>query len=315
MTPVTHKIFVVSFLSLAGLLAGTKVNAQDAGVGTLPMMYNGGFAGEAGTSRLASFSSFRRSIFVQRSTLSTGRAKDYGTFLSYDFFLKKIRSGIGVTASHYYSDDNYIRDFKNTSVALAISPKFSYNGKFTVAPFADFTFIHSTASDYREVSVSPPYEFKTTNYRGIARAGLLVNSDHAYIGLSMEVWQFKGTEEPTFRFDQPQGVFVRSFNAYLQAGYTFQRNPESKFSFTPQLVIGHHRNNGDNYTSIRDVSLCFRYQKLIWGGSRNGFMVGYQDKRLKLQANYIPNNSAAISLRYTLKKTKAENPKFTLHEF
>lgn len=313
MTQVLHKTIVVSFLSLAGLLPLTKVNAQDAGVGTLPMMYNGGFAGEAGVPRLAGFSSFRRSVFVERGTLSAERGKDYGTFLSYDSFLKKIHSGVGITVGHYYSDNNY--DLKNTSMALAISPKFSYNGKFTVAPFADFTFIHSTVSDYPEVPVSPPYGFKSTNYRGVARAGFLINSDHAYIGFSMEVWQFKGAEERTFRFNPPQGVFVQPFNAYFQAGYTFQRNPESKFSFTPQLVFGFHRNNGERDNRIRDVSLCFRYQKLIWGISRNGLMVGYQDKALKLQASYIPNNSATIALRYTFRKTKTENPKFMLSEF
>jgi hypothetical protein len=91
-------------------------------------------------------------------------------------------------------------------------------------------------------------------------------------------------------------------------GYTFQRTPESKFSFTPQIVVSYERFNNVysmwngqvgvidkvRYITLVDLNLTFRYKKLITGINSNGLMVGYQNSKFKLQVtNFYSNNGGS----------------------
>lgn len=118
----------------------------------------------------------------------------------------------------------------------------------------------------------------------------------------------------------------------LQAGYTFQRSTESKFSFTPQIMVRaigdryNHYTNSDyffeefEYTFDRPYSLLlrynlnFRYSKFIGGLNNAGVHVGFQNDRLRVMVTnrgllnfFQPGSSynGNLSFRYVFKeKTK-----------
>jgi hypothetical protein len=146
------------------------------------------------------------------------------------------------------------------------------------------------------------------------RAGFLMNTRKAYFGLSTNVYSsihHDHTHIELKRFNTARGVIYPDFILYAQSGYTFQRSPDSKFAFTPQLVLGYYHPS-DKYIPgdvadglfLKDLSVMFRYNKLIWGGNITGYAVGLQSTRLKLmytQRLDFMNYSANVSLRYIFK--------------
>lgn len=67
-------------------------------------------------------------------------------------------------------------------------------------------------------------------------------------------------------------------------GYTFQRSSESKFSFTPQLLLSIDKFNSSAPLRIHfeDFILNFRYKQFIWGFNNRGIHVGWQTDKLRL---------------------------------
>jgi|GEM_PF-1574909 len=258
---------------VAALLYSTKIQAQRIPAGALPMNYNGGFAGEAGAPRVAAFSLFDYGPFPYYG--SDPYVLNRGSFISVDNFVKKIRSGVGLTAGHQTNDHSY----RSTSMSLAISPKFSHLGKYTFAPFADFSF---GRTHYLMDPLYNPVHFVSDNFS--FKSGFLLNSDKAYIGVSAEILR-DGSRYAA--------RFLENVEYYLQAGYTFQRTPGSDFSFTPQLVLSYQRIDYEriwtyepitvNWLRLVDLSLGFRHKKFIWGINNTGLMAGYQSDRFKLQ--------------------------------
>jgi hypothetical protein len=312
------------------LLCSTGLQAQYVPAGALPTYYNGGFAGEAGAFRVASFSYLDYNYYLMFSGRTSWTRS--GSFISVDNFFKKIRSGVALTVNHQGRD----RQFTNTAMSLVISPKFSFKGKYTFAPFADFSFGRYNYRNLPGYLTYYPESYHINSY-GI-KTGFLVNSENAYIGISANIFHYS-TTSPALR------NYVSAFTNMtyvLQTGYTFQRTPESRFSFTPQLVVSYERLNIPS--SIRgiekklhnitllDLSLMFRYKKFIYGTNSRGLMLmlGYQNNRFKLLVNggingsfignkvngyHFNNNfritipgeglsgySGSISLRYTLRK-------------
>jgi hypothetical protein len=256
-------------------------------VGTLPTYYNGGFAGEAGATRVASYNG------LSHYSDEIGRSVATGSYISVDHFLKKLRSGMGISAMHA---GNSRKVGSISSVNLAISPKFSFKGKYTFSPFADFgygkynyknTFTTHTDSGY-VTKVYARYDYNSFQIR----TGFLLNSAKAYFGITVGLLDYATVGYPAFakRFR-----FLTNMNYALQAGYTFQRTPESDFSFTPQLLFSYGRFRFENsqthlkevYNSfaLTDLNLTFRYKKIIWGLNNDGLMVGLQTNRFKLQIN------------------------------
>jgi hypothetical protein len=207
-------------------------------LGSLPMLYNGGFAGESGQGRLA--------LGIQTSKrLWNGNFSGYG---SYDHFFSKISTGIGLTA---------IVGTQNAYI-LSISPKISFKGKYTLAPFVEGSYI------------SDKFE---------GGGGFLFNSQKFYLGYSLT-----------------------TFASFLQIGYSFQRLPESVFSFTPQLVFQINSISRPDI-DIPAYSFIFRYKKFITGINDNGLALGYQGKKDKivLSQNYLffwTRNESAVNLSY-----------------
>jgi hypothetical protein len=288
---------------VVALLFSKKAGAQQVPIGALPTKYNGGFAGEAGSLRIASFSYFN---FGETGYYVGQNWPGRGSFISIDRFFKKIGSGVAVTIGQEGGGSQYTH-YKNTSTGLAISPKFSFRGKYTFAPFADFSY---EASNYkfeypflilRHDTIS---HWKNKNL--ITKTGFLINSSKAYIGVSAQVltvWTL-GYRDTTITH------FLSQMKYTLQAGYTFQRTPESKFSFTPQLLVYYDRYSYVNQTTLQrvhintievlDINLMFRHQKIIWGINSTGLMLGYQTNRFKLQVTNSRTNIIGESKRKQL---------------
>jgi len=278
------------------LLLSFKIHSQDLPpLGSMPMFYNGGFAGEAGTPRLNVGTTINE---------NWGAGKKHRQFYysSFDMFIPKVRTGIGISAGYRstkfpkdYSrfDDTKIID--NTAFLIAsLSPKFSYRGKYTFAPFIDFTYVQNN-NNFDEPSVNMGYG---TN----SRAGILFNSRKMYIGISIEIFE-SYMKDYTFI-----GSADRSLNSNIQLGYSFQKSSESKFSFTPQLVLGLTKYKNENlHFGLADLSIMFRYQKFIWGLNSNGIAFGFQGKKFKMVLSQsVGKNfySGNLSLRYVFKQGK-----------
>jgi hypothetical protein len=245
-------------------------------LGTLPMQYNSSFAGQVGGPRFTS-----NSMYWQHKS---DAYKYQGTYsrLSYDQFIPAMRTGIGITVGYsafstdlYYNGHN---SFTNPSVSVAIAPKISISGKYTISSSIDFSF------DVSEINFTINRLPDTLLYShrkqyGInSRVGLLVNTNKFYLGYTVNI-----VRQPIYT------SLIRhlkgDFESYLQAGYTFQREPESDFSFTPQVVIKLAKYTRENrmYSGIEAYNLNFRYKQFIWGMNDGGFpsITPLQDKKLR----------------------------------
>jgi hypothetical protein len=269
------------------LFCSTQLRAQErVPIGALPTYYNGGFAGEAGVPRINAFTHLSYSI--DRGYGGTIGPTNSGIVISADHFVKKIRSGVAFTAGL----DNFGGTSKGPLFSVAVSPKFSFKGKYTFAPFADLTYHrHHVRLSYYPASVpSPsnfPRDFIVQNF-GI-RTGFLVNSARAYAGLTADVANYA---TDVLKMTERWRAF-ENVRYTLQAGYTFQRTPDSKFSFTPQLALSLSRYSQydsskmerlrKNIITLMDLNLMFRYSKFIAGINSVGFVVGYQTEKFRIQ--------------------------------
>jgi hypothetical protein len=279
-----NKFFVA--LCVTVLYCSHGLHAQRIPIGAIPTFYNGGFAGEAGALRIASFSHINGSYFSGETWMSGG------TKISADQFLKKLRSGVAFTAG--YSGSKFGSSF---SASSTIAPKFSFKGKYTFSPFLQVNV--STGEyhyDHDSRAQGMPLDFIVRSLT--ANTGFLVNSEKAYFGASAHPFSYEHTTLPQFA-DHTR--FFSGMSYTFMGGYTFQRTPESEFSFTPQLAFSIARFRAidpqtmamSRYTSISlvDVNLVVRYKKLIGGINNNGVMVGYQTGRFKVQfTNFYRSN-------------------------
>ena len=287
-------LFRILLACVIALLCSVKLQAQwHTPIGALPTRYNGGFAGEAGEPRLSFFS------FVEsgpRNYVNNAHSIYTGSFISVDHFLKKIRSGVAFTVGQSITK-NWGIDSRVTSLSLAISPKFSVKGKYTFAPFADFTFSHG---DHEFDPTRYPDFYHSSNAFNL-KTGFLLNSQKAYVGLSTNILGY---------YSRGSLYFFSNMAYYLQAGYRFQRTPESKFSFTPQLLISYHRPSFENpmtnqhetynFISLADLNLTFRYKKFIAGLNNSGIMFGYQNNKFKLQVTNYYTDRISLNGRWEL---------------
>ncbi len=304
------RIILKSSLVWAGILLPFASRAQDVPLGALPMQFNSSFAGEAESPRL------------NANTRFDGSGTTFGRLLtisnSYDQFVPALRSGVGV--SSYYSKQDKTFSFSgqtssfegyNYGFAVAVAPKFSLKGKYTISPSLDFSY-SSFRSSYD--NYWPTFTNERQNASGFSiqsRVAILFNTQKWYAGYSVDLFQY-GETHYSIPVTFPNAG--RQFNSYWQFGYTFQRSSESKFSFTPQLLFrtGYDTPSYGNqflYFRFTAFNLNFRYQKVIWGISNAGFHVGWQTKPLRIMLSsrfengdfsgrsYIGN----LSFRYVFK--------------
>jgi hypothetical protein len=285
---------------------------QRAPLGALPLQYNSSFAGEAGGPRLSTSFGFQ-----PRSASWPNRVLDNN--ISYDQFISAISTGIGITAGwlserietgynatnysgsyHYQSDDYYF--------SVAVAPKFSIKGKYTLSPSIDFNYRPNTNS----FGYSPsnlPYTDKDfqEGHRVQSRIGLLFNTNKFYAGYAVYVlnrYQYSIRTNDTSYASTSRGHFL----SFLQAGYAFQRSATSKFSFTPQLVLRIAEDNHNNalYVRFEAINFNFKYQQFIWGVNNQGAHIGWQTNQFRAmfssnftRAYYLGN----LSIRYIFKNS------------
>ncbi|MCU0355323.1 MAG: type IX secretion system membrane protein PorP/SprF [Cytophagales bacterium] len=300
------------FLSFAGY-------GQEIPLGVMPMQYNPSFAGEAGVPRL----NVHTGVRLPRSQAG------YRVDLSYDQFVPKIRSGIGVSVYSNSSLSTYYNRFRPDSASgltrtthesrgaahgfsVAIAPKFSIKGKYTLSPSIDLSY-HASES-YNELWFTNGTRQDIVSRSVVGRVALLFNSQKWYIGYSINVPLYQA-----FTYNSSDVYPARRFVSYWQMGCTFQRSAESRFSFTPQVVFltGHEPRfvlttfRSFRYFAPVEIILNFRHNKFIWGFNRAGLHVGWQTARMRLmlsQRVYVSSTQSAylggVSFRYVFKHSE-----------
>jgi hypothetical protein len=329
-----NKVIFKRLLSIFLITSSLNLWAQMP-IGHLPTQYNGGFAGEAGAPRLF-FNSYMTGY------RQGGYVPMYGSYLSYDNFFRKLRSGIsftlGRTNSNYYfaKTDGY-------SASVSISPKFSFNGKYTLAPFVTYSLAGSISKFATSPNGSSPELDEAKSLGGNVRAGALLNSSKWYVGLTIASRFFQHNLYRNFEPSNTGYYYgVPKIRVSIQAGYTFQRTPESKFSFTPQITLTPFRYRFTSSSTLRPtnatitqttsdsgisavMNLMFRYRKII-AGVNNGFRIdedvlerwkdpdiilGYQTKHFRVLLNQNISKyvyEGQLGIRYTMKSRTNNGP-------
>lgn len=259
------------------------------------MQYNGSFAGEAGASRISSSAYYYK---FNNNTFRTGNQA--GIYTSYDQFFKSIGTGIGVTAGYQGSNEDW--PFSGGQIffsSLAVAPKISIKGKYTLSPSVD---ISRLAGNFysNELNISRTELQTSIN----SKAGLLFNTPKYYIGYSV------------YLFDKEKMVYdnsfrnPRRFRSYLQLGYSFRKTSESKFSFTPQIAIRLQEKThpDDDVMDHTAINLTFRYSQYIAGINNTGFHLGIQKENLRIMFSSMIGLSTSrepysgnLSFRYIFK--------------
>lgn len=249
-------------------------------LGVLPMQFNSSFAGEAEALRL----NFAFSYNHKDNNRNINQS--FGYHASADKFIPSIRSGVGFSVSrHAYTfktkqlpDESYKIDNEKDifEMVVAIAPKFSIKGKYTLSPSLDFGY----RRDDNNLHFAPQYS--TINHRLQSRIGLLFNTRKFYIAYAAYLIRhnWHTNVEPFF--------LESGLASFFQAGYTFQRRAESKFSFTPQLVCKLAQNADGQAVFHILPNLTFRYAKFIAGVNNTGIHVGYQSEKLRIMLSGIP---------------------------
>lgn len=300
-----HGLFKSSLVWTGMLLSFASYGQRsDAPLGALPMQYNSSFAGEGSGPRISSNIGFNSDYinFPLRRLI---------TDLSYDQFVSRIHTGVGLSTSYY----NGRSEFGKTaaySVGAAIAPKFSIKGKVTISPSLDFSFARGDVYlDFRRYD-GTELEYGYTYIR--SRAAILVNTQKWYVGYSVDAYTNLDYRNDTIA--TRIGTPFKGFNSVLQLGYTFQRSTDAKFSFTPQIAFKireqPQRFEDPLWERIKqvDFNFTFRHDKFIWGANGNGIHVGLQTQQLRLMlTNWIKDDNTYpyagnLSFRYIFKKDK-----------
>lgn len=147
----------------------------------------------------------------------------------------------------------------------------------------------------------------------LSKGGLLFNTRKYYIGYSATI-----LNRNYLNGEKVQESFVPWQT--IQTGYTFQKNPESDFSFTPQLAFSIGLGDEGTFFSGKR-NLTARYKRYLAGvntaGPFIGVQLGYQINKWRLMLSQhvtsidegdIPGKGN-ISLRYLF--NKADKPGIT----
>lgn len=260
-------------------------------LGVMPMQYNGSFAGEAEGARLSTSFSYD---FGSDQDFMTSRIFSYHA--SFDQFIPAIRSGIGISVHRGTAVDEMewggadgpdIRNLAFTSnrISLAIAPKFSIGGKYTISPSVDLSYGRgNTEANFPSVigPINIARNYPPGQHQWLeSRLGLLFNTSKYYIGYSAYVLNRH------YYNNKHSGLLSDQFISYLQAGYTFQRKADSKFSFTPQVAYRIGASEGlsvSQYIFDIGLNLTFRYDKYLAGLNNRGFHVGWQNEKLRIMS-------------------------------
>jgi hypothetical protein len=325
----------IYFLFLMIVVIGMceKTSAQSRWVGIMPMEFNPSFAGNAGGHRLVTFAGY--------TSTKEGEGRMKGNYVnsfnkesmpvlgfSYDNFISKLATGIGFFTSWNNSDERtIIANLKSSALktGVVISPKVSLKGKYTIAPSIGLTYKQwrFALRDIYSYPINGKYDALNLS------AGLLFNSEGFYLGYSYYFVPFKGKDVYTFYEDKKQTHVFSKMYGIVQTGFKYQRNKESKTSYSLQAAI-----RVDKYFEGADlfnnINFTVKHKSVLFGaataeGFNNFFSstmplqdalyagIGYQTSKFKIFYSqdltnlkfryrgelscrlFLPNKSKAIS--------------------
>ena len=287
----TFFIGVIILVSISGVCSGQRLP-----IGINPMEYNSSFAGMAEHARL---------------NINLGYAGKINTInfnAAYDQFLSSIGSGVGVSmfAQGNSSNENItytdnsgnrmtqtvkFRSFESLA-RISFAPKISIKGKYTISPSIDIGYYKSSFSYDYGITDNQDVQIKSKSIN--SRFGILFNSQDYYVGVSTPVFSWaQRHNNDSLTYDKKEHFIDKirdGFYALVQAGYTFQKNDDSNFSFTPQLVglinLADHYNIAFSWPSY---NLGFRYKNYLVAAISdfdlaypNGYQLGWQNESLRL---------------------------------
>lgn len=299
------KYCIVFIMSAVLVFPATVFSQYYLPVGLMPMEYNSSFAGSAGNARISSNMSFAHNNNEQREY------NGYGLHASYDKYLPKLRSGIGIVASEltstsiYKFDWNPLQKYRLSNISLAIAPKISIKGKYTISPSIDLSYYHS------ESIIKDPIRQFSINNGFSSAASILFNASNYYIGYMARIYQSESNSYYSY-----YGEF--DFYSAFQFGYSFQKNIDSKFSFTPQFVFPMVANSNSIEWYWPAYNLSFRYNHFIISAINQfnisypiGFQLGWQKNGWRvLVSNEFKDiyredqYTAHLSMRYIFNQDK-----------
>lgn len=293
------------------LLLATNLKAQDptfTQFNSVPLYFNPGFAGSIEQSRLA---------LAYRNQWSS----IYQTFyLSYDQAISRIHGGAGIILNQ----DNSGGILNVFYCGLVYAPKFNIRGKLSISPAIKIGYRRQTI-DLSKLTfgdmIDPRQGFTNLTNESLVNsrnnidmnAGVVINTESYYIGIAAD------------HINQPNTSFIKEGKSKLpvkyiaQLGYIYQKNDDSNFSFSPNILFQRH---GDE--QLIQANLSFRYKYAIVGiGFTNtsyAAMLGYYSKRFVIgySYQYFPEpaldskkistaHEVAIKYHFTLKRKKKEN--------
>ncbi len=258
-------------------------------IGVIPIQYNPSFAGSMNDPRVSSNVSYSGSSSYNSLNVN----------IAYDQIVPALRSGIGVAVQKgTASQSNSLAGVEgagNTDFSFAFAPKFSvleklsFKGKYSFSP--------SLGLEYSETNFRPIDDTISSSFTRYpsrkflsSQVGLLFNSRKSYIGFSLKFLH---------KHSAPPNMIYPSVYTTLQLGHTFQKKPDSKFSFTPELTVVTFGlpNLNPSKTSFWRIQyiLRFRYDSFLFGIAEDPrspqFHLGWQGKSWRIMTfHHIENH-------------------------
>ncbi|MBO9698705.1 MAG: hypothetical protein J7604_00780 [Sporocytophaga sp.] len=286
--------FYLIFAFLCGFFQNLQAQSQ---ITALPLKYNPANAGFTGGGRLSIYAATQPKSGRNEFQIATKSL--HSTAFSYDHFIQKISTGIGFQTAYMgesiepaeydygsFLNADYIPGYYNSSVngynfLAAISPKISFQGKYTLAPGFSIEYTNLTINTkFSQLYLYPEANYNLEKYK--YTIGILLNTKNYFIGYSSQVYyKSKGKHNEVY-YQFPYFLF--------QAGCVLKRSNKSKFVFTPTLLVRVRNFDIKGYKKFSLlINLNFKYKKIIWG-VMPGIMVGYQGESITFQLNYSPVN-------------------------
>ncbi len=277
-----------------------KTFAQSRWIGIMPMEFNPSFAGNSGGHRIVALGGYEHSG-GKTQQLNFYSYRDFRKqssplgVISYDNFIPKLASGVGV----YFSEINSKwgsrlegdtvpsrNDDKAMKAGINISPKISIRGKYTIAPSVGLNFRHYNYNFYsgKNIHYLDKQSFKSDIF--YISTGLLFNTKQFYVGYAYFFAPYTGGANIRSLYED-KNLKEKSYG-YIQAGYNFRKSMDSKASYTIQSIIM-TKTKMDWNDLINNINFTFKYKKVLLGLSTSSFGgaqwfagLGYQTEKIKI---------------------------------
>lgn len=236
--------------------------------------------------------------------------KSQNAVLSYDQMLRKIKTGVALTA--FYNDYNGGM-FTTTGAALTISPKFKLGRGTTFEPAITFSYAQKSVNNKDEL-VGRYIEDRRGNVSQLYRNGILptqniANSPDIKIGGLFQTKKFWAAATVDHILTPSEPLYGNENNVYKNGiefrstiGTDYIHRPETGIVFSPQMTINYH----DNYTELWG-GLNIKLQQFVIGGS-------FSANKDFLVMTGIKSRNFVFTYQYDMTKSQLLNKSIGSHE-